>query len=197
MSDSDILMTSRRNTERAWDVIRQAGIMEAWARQGGEANVVGSLAMGLMMEHLDIDLHIYTSPLDVKTSFAAMADIAGCPQITRIECRNLSATDEACIEWHAWYDDRQGDTWQIDMINILKGSHYDGYFERMAQRVRAALTDDTRLTILRLKHETPADEHIMGIEYYQAVIRDGIKTMPELRQWRSRHPATGIIEWMP
>lgn len=197
MSDSSIKEMSARNSERAWDIIRRTGIMETWTRHGAEVNVVGSLSMGLLMNHLDIDMHIYSSPLNLKTSFAAMADIAGCQGIKRIECRNLTDTDEACVEWHAWYDDEYGDTWQIDMINIEKGSRYDGYFERMAERIKVALTDETRLAILRLKHDTPADEHITGMEYYQAVIRDGIRSMDEFRQWRSRHPVTGIIEWMP
>ena len=54
------------------------------------------------------------------------------------------------------------------MINIERGSRYDGYFEHMAERIKAALTDETRPAILRLKHDTPADEHIMGMEYKNA-----------------------------
>ncbi len=197
MTDSDILDLSGRNQRRAWDIIRRLDIMKIWADAGAEAHVVGSLAMGLIMTHRDIDIHVYSSPLTVEGSFAAMAKLAVNAAIKKIECRNLLDTDEACIEWHAWYDDGDGGPWQIDIIHILKGSRYDGFFERMAERIKAALTDETRLAILRLKAETPEDVHIMGVEYYQAVLRGGVRTLADFIRWRQEHPVTGIVEWMP
>lgn len=106
-------------------------------------------------------------------------------------------TVEACVEWHAWYQDSESELWQIDMIHIRKGSRYDGYFEKVAERLRAVLTDETRLAILKLKYETPETEKIIGIEYYQAVIRDGVRSYAEFEVWRQEHPVTGIVEWMP
>lgn len=197
MTDSDILDLSGRNQQRAWGIIRRLDIMKIWADAGAEAHVVGSLAMGLMMTHRDIDIHVYSSPLTVEGSFAAMAKLAVNAAIKKIECRNLLDTDEACIEWHAWYDDGDGGPWQIDIIHILKGSRYDGFFERMAERIKAALTDETRLAILRLKAETPEDVHIMGVEYYQAVLRGGVRTLADFIRWRQEHPVIGIVEWMP
>ncbi len=197
MTDSEILDLSGSNQQRAWDIIRRLDIMKIWADAGAEAHVVGSLAMGLMMTHRDIDIHVYSSPLTVEGSFAAMAKLAVNAAIKKIECRNLLDTDEACIEWHAWYDDGDGGPWQIDIIHILKGSRYDGFFERMAERIKAALTDETRLAILRLKAETPEDVHIMGVEYYQAVLRGGVRTLADFIRWRQEHPVTGIVEWMP
>lgn len=197
MTDSEILDLSGSNQRRAWDIIRRLDIMKIWADAGAEAHLVGSLAMGLMMTHRDIDIHVYSSPLTVEGSFAAMAKLAVNAAIKKIECRNLLDTDEACIEWHAWYDDGDGEPWQIDIIHILKGSRYDGFFEHMAERIKAALTDETRLAILRLKAETPGDVHIMGVEYYQAVLRGGVRTMADFICWRQEHPVTGIVEWMP
>ena len=81
----------------------------------------------------------------------------------------MLATEERCLEWHAWYEDQEGELWQLDMIHIEKGSRYDGYFEEVARRISAALTDETREAILRLKWETPDTEKIAGIEYYMAV----------------------------
>lgn len=192
-----LIKASENVQHRAWNIIRQTKVMDIWTAHGAEVNVVGSLAMGLMMKHLDIDLHVYSSPLTIKASFDAMSQIAECLGIIRIECRNLLDTEEECIEWHAWYVDGQGDTWQIDIIHIVKGSKYDGYFERMARQVKQALTDDTRLAILRLKNETPDNEHIMGVEYYQAVLKYGVRTMPEFIEWRKSHPTDGILEWTP
>ena len=194
MTDNDLLALSERTRNRAVDVIRRTDVIGIWRRAGAEVNIVGSLAMDLMMTHRDIDLHVYSSPLTVNESFAAMARLAENTSIGKIECRNLLHTDEACVEWHAEYYDPSGETWQIDMIHILKGSRYDGYFERMAERIKAALTDETRLAILRLKHDTPESEHIPGVEYYMAVLRDGVRTMPEFKQWRKEHSCEGIIE---
>ena len=197
MTDSELLAFSESRQRRAWNIIRRLKLMEVWTDARAEVHVVGSLAMGLMMAHRDIDLHVYSSPLTVGRSFAAMARLAEDTLVKKIECRNLLDTDEACIEWHAWYDDGQDGEWQIDIIHILKGSRYDGYFERMAERVKAALTADTRLAILRLKAETPESEHVMGVEYYQAVLRDGVRTTADFNRWRTEHPVTGVLEWMP
>ena len=101
------------------------------------------------------------------------------------------------MEWHAWYQDSESELWQIDMIHIRKGSRYDGYFEKVAERLNAVLTDETRRAILNLKYETPETEKIIGIEYYQAVIQDGVRSYTEFEVWRQAHPVTGIVEWMP
>ena len=65
------------------------------------------------------------------------------------------------------FQDPDNELWQIDMIHIVKGSRYDGYFEKMAERITAVLTDETRQAILKLKYETPDTVKIMGVEYYQ------------------------------
>lgn len=96
-----------------------------------------------------------------------------------------------------WYRGEEGALWQIDMIHIVRGSRYDGVFERMASRIAAALTDETRDAILRLKYETPEACPIAGVEYYRAVLEGGVRTFAELEAWRARHPLTGITTWMP
>ena len=185
------------NQQRAQEVIRDSGIESIWRSVGAEPHLVGSLRTGLLITHRDIDFHIYSSPLRLEESFAAMAQLAADPAVGRIECRNLLATDEACVEWHATYRDRDGDEWQLDMIHIVRGSRYDGYFERVADRIAAALTPVTRRAILQLKYDTPDEVKIMGIEYYQAVLRDGVRTYAEFEAWRAANPVEGILEWMP
>lgn len=83
------------------------------------------------------------------------------------------------------------------MIHIQEGSRYDGYFENVADRILAVLTEDTRHAILNLKYETPETEKIMGIEYYQAVLQAGVRTYAEFEEWRKLHPVTGVVEWLP
>lgn len=195
--DNTLEILSRERCIRAHDILRRSGIVEAWQQAGAEVNLVGSLRMGLMMKHRDIDLHIYSSPLTLETSFAAMARVAANPSIGRIECRNLMSTPEHCIEWHAEWLEPDGETWTIDMIHIERGSHYDGYFERMADGVMRVADPDMRRAILRLKWLTPDGEHIMGVEYYRAVIEGGVRTFDELQAWRAAHPVEGVVEWIP
>ena len=193
----NILELAKRNQQKAWEIIEDTRIVRIWEGIGAKVNLVGSLRTGLLMKHRDIDFHIYTSPLDLSASFRAMAELAENTSVKKIEYTNLLHTAEACIEWHAWYQDMEGELWQMDMIHIQEGSRYDGYFERVAERISAVLTDEMRLAILKLKYETPDTEKIMGVEYYQAVIQDGVRSYPEFEEWRRLHPAVGVVDWMP
>ena len=193
----NIFELAKRNQQKAWEIIEDTRIVRIWEGIGAKVNLVGSLRTGLLMKHRDIDFHIYTSPLDLSASFRAMAELGENTSIKKIEYTNLLHTAEACIEWHAWYQDMEGELWQMDMIHIQEGSRYDGYFERVAERISAVLTDEMRLAILKLKYETPDTEKIMGVEYYQAVIQDGVRSYPEFEEWRRLHPAVGVVEWVP
>lgn len=193
----NILELAKRNQQKAWEIIEDTRIVRIWEGIGAKVNLVGSLRTGLLMKHRDIDFHIYTSPLDLSASFRAMAELAENTSVKKIEYTNLLHTAEACIEWHAWYKNMEGELWQMDMIHIQEGSRYDGYFERVAERISAVLTDEMRLAILKLKYETPDTEKIMGVEYYQAVIQDGVRSYPEFEEWRRLHPAVGVVEWVP
>ena len=186
---------SERNMKRARGVIEATDVVNIWRGIGAEINLVGSLSMGLMCRHRDIDFHIYTSPLDKEESWLAMSRMAQKAGVRRVEYRDLTDTEEQCIEWHVWYDCGDGLMWQIDMIHMPKGSAYDGYFERVADDVRKRLTPETRDTILRLKYETPKTEKIMGIVYYKAVIQDGVRSYADLLKWIAEHDISGIVEW--
>ena len=72
------------------------------------------------MKHRDIDFHIYTSSLSLADSFRAMAKLAENTSVKKIECVNLLHTVEACVEWHAWYQDSD---------NALKCAFYALYSE--------------------------------------------------------------------
>lgn len=191
------LELARVNQQRAREVIQRLGIVEAWKEAGAEIHLIGSLATGLLMTHRDIDYHIYSDPFSPEVGFGVMARLAADPGLKRIEYIDGTGTSEQCVEWHAWYEDQEGKTWQIDMIHMPKGSPYDGYFERMAERIVAVLTPETREAILRLKYETPETEKILGVEYYRAVLEAGVRTYAQLDQWRSQHPVTGVMHWMP
>lgn len=193
----DILTLAKQNQQTAWKIVEASCVIPIWESVGAKVNLVGSLRTGLLMTHRDIDFHIYSSPVTLSDSFRAMAKLAENPAVEKIECVNLLHTPEACVEWHAWYRHTDNELWQIDMIHIAKGSRYDGYFEEVADRIAAVLTEETRQAILKLKYDTPESVKIMGIEYYEAVLRDGVRTYPELVEWREKHPVAGVVEWMP
>lgn len=192
-----LLELSARNERRARDIIASLDIVGLWASIGAEANLIGSVRTGLVMKHRDIDFHIYSAPLDVAASFSAMARLAANPAVTRLEFTNQMDTEEQCVEWHAWYRDADGEVWQIDMIYILRGSKYDGHMEWVADRLLRVMTPEQRKTILRLKYDTPDDTAIPGIEYYRAVLQDGVSTYAEFARWRERNPMNGVVEWVP
>ena len=166
-------------------------------------NVVGSLRMGLLASHRDIDLHVYSKNITPELSFGIAAKIAGNPAVTELKCINGLHTDEHCIAWHVFYrdDDNEISTdpeiWQIDIIHIEEGTQYDGYFERMADRIECVMTPHQRELILKLKYETPTDRDFHGVEYYEAVIADGVTTMAELETWVSRHRNQPPYYWIP
>ena len=198
-ADDALLDRAHAAEERARAIIGELGIEAAWRAVGAEAHLVGSLRMGLLMRHRDIDFHVYSQRFELADSFAAMAQIARHPGVQKIAYANLLATEERCLEWHAWYADQEGALWQLDLIHLLDDSPFAGHFERVADRVRAALTPETRSAILAIKDGLPDDgEKVMGIEVYQAVLRDGVRDLAAFRRWRAaRGPATGIIDWSP
>ena len=195
---------AKKYTRRAAEQIRRAQVLLAaldlprrWGSIGVEVQQVGSMRMGLLAKHLDLDFHLYSDRVDVAADFAVMGELAALPGVEWVQFGNLLRTEEACVEWHAGYRDEQGELWQIDLIHIVRGSRYDGYFERVADRIAAVLTDEQRETILRLKFEMPDEAKIPGIAYCQAVIRDGVRTPEAFAAWQAARPAAGIIEWMP
>lgn len=189
------LKLAQENQKKAFEIIEKTKVLECWQSIGAEINLIGSLKMGLLCKHLDIDFHIYTPTLEVAQSFAAIAKLANNPKIIHIEYRNLLEEEDQYLEWHALYQDEQ--LWQIDMIHIVQGSKYAGYFERVAQRILAVMSEAQKEQILRLKFETPDNLKIAGIEYYQAVLQKGITDFKEFMQWRKNRPQGAIIEWIP
>ncbi|MBP7049956.1 MAG: nucleotidyltransferase domain-containing protein [Phycisphaerae bacterium] len=193
----DVRRIAQEQQARAWEVIREARVMEAWQSTGAQINLVGSLRTGLLIRHLDIDFHIYLDPVDPAISFQAVAALARNPRVRRVAYSNLLDAEDMCLEWHAWYEDPQGDTWQIDMIHIAQASRYAGYFEQVADRINAVIDEGQRDAILSIKYAIPEDRKVMGVKIYMAVIRDGVRDYEQFVEWEKLHPEEGIITWMP
>ena len=115
--ENPIFALAEKNQKRAKNIIEETNIINIWKSIGAEINLVGSLRMGLLLKHKDIDFHIYTTQLNIHDSFKAIAQLAQSPSITKIEYNNLIDTEEHCIEWHAWYIDKDNDLWQIHLCS--------------------------------------------------------------------------------
>lgn len=196
MRQEEINELACANQRRAEAVLAESKFVDIWTAAGCRVNVVGSLCMGLLVCHRDIDLHVYSRGVTTAESFAIVAKIAENPNVTEIKCINGLHTDERCIAWHIYYL-YEGEIWQVDVIHIEAGTEYDGFFENMADRIVAVMTVDQRDTIIRLKYETPADKDYHGVEYYEAVIADGIKSLPELDRWIEEHRKRPSYYWIP
>ena len=186
---------SQKNQKRAWEVVRKSRLVPLWEAIGAKVNLVGSLKIGVLGKHLDIDFHIYTPKLKIGQSFDIMAQIA--ENLEAKSCRfiNLAETEEECFEWHLTCTDSDNQLWQIDIIQIKQGSKYDGWFENIAEKIKAEMTEEQKTTILKLKFETPKNIKISGMEYYKAVIQDNVKNMDELLEWKRKQRFSDIIEW--
>ena len=195
--NKDFLKIAQKNQKKAFEIIQKLNVYAAWETVGATVNLIGSLKTGLLMKHLDIDFHIYTPELKLSDSFRAIEKIAENGGVEKIEYVNLLSAPDACLEWHVFYKDEDQNIWQIDMIHIVKGSRYDGFFENIAARITQNTAPEQKETILRLKYETPDSEKIAGIEYCRAVMQGGVRTYPELIKWRRENPVSGILEWLP
>lgn len=196
MNQQEILRIALANQDKAQMILKESGIVEIWKNHGCRVNIIGSLRMGLLVTHRDIDLHIYSKGITEESSFNIAAQIAKIPGVTEIRCINGLHTNEHCIAWHIFYR-FDGEIWQIDIIHIEEGTEYDGYFERMADRIVEVMTQQNKDTILRLKYETSADKDYHGVEYYEAVIADGITDMSDFEKWVISHRKKPAYYWIP
>lgn len=196
MNQKEINDAALAAPRKARQVLSESGIARVWEEAGCRVNLVGSLRMGLLAAHRDIDLHVYSKGISEQSSFAIAAEMARNPRVTEIHCINGLGTDERCVAWHFFYRHTDGELWQFDVIHIEEGSRYDGYFERMADRIVQTMSPEQRDTILRLKFET-ADLGYHGVEYYEAVIADGVATAQELALWVEAHRQKEPYYWIP
>lgn len=193
----DLFKISRKNSERAFEVMKELQLIETWKKFGITANLIGSVSMGLIMKNKDIDFHIYSDNFSIADSFGAMAEFAKIKGVQTIAYGNLLDTEEACLEWHMTYLDNKNELWKIDVIHILKGSFYEGKMENVSKRINEILTPELKLAILSIKNDMPSNENVMGIEIYMAVIRDKVRNYSEFAEWRKTQNNEQIINWIP
>ena len=197
MNQKEINALAAAKQREALKVYVESGIPEIWETAGCMVNIIGSLKMGLLITHNDIDLHVYSKNITEESTFRIASGMSALPGVVDMTCINGLHTDEHCMAWHVKYRADDGEIWKFDIIHIEEGSQYDGFFENMAKRISETLTERQRETILRLKFETPQNEVIHGVEYYEGVIADNVDTIDELRKWVVAHRKKPPYYWIP
>lgn len=197
MNQKEINALAAAKQREALKVYAESGIPKIWEEAGCRVNIIGSLKMGLLITHNDIDLHVYSKNITEESTFRIASGMSALPGVVDMTCINGLHTDEHCMAWHVKYRADDGEIWKFDIIHIEEGSQYDGFFENMAKRISETLTERQRETILRLKFETPQNEEIHGVEYYEGVIADNINTIDGLREWVRVHRKKPSYYWIP
>lgn len=194
---------SEQAAEAARRLLERCGVVAIWEEIGAAVNLVGSLRMGLTTPNRrDVDLHIYSGTDDVAESFRAVGALASRPGVRRVEFANFLATEERCVQWRVWLVDPSEPEetaleWALDLIHIERNSKYDGYFERVADRIAVVLTLETKRAILTIKEAAPDAEKVAGIEIYRAVLEGGVRDWAAFVAWRRERPLDGVLEWSP
>lgn len=200
---SALFERSEKAAEASRRILERSGVVAIWTEIGAAVETVGSLRMGLTTPNRrDVDLHVYSETVDVAESFRAVGELVCRPGVRRAEFANFLTTEERCLQWRVWLVDASepeetAAEWALDIVHIERNSRYDGYFERVADRIAAALTPETKRAILTIKETAPADDKIAGIEIYRAVLEGGVRDWAAFLDWRRARPLDGVLEWTP
>lgn len=177
--------------QTAQELLRELQLLERWSTYG-EATVVGSVALGLVVAP-DIDLEIHVENPQVADGFAVMSKLAELPKVRRITYLDARDRHERGQYWKLEYEHEV--TWTVDVWVFGPGVPGGG---PLTSALRAALTAESREVILGIKEEAAAlGERAAGYWLYQAVLDGGVASYDEFRGWlgdRNIYERTG---WLP
>ena len=72
MQLSDIKQISAQFQDKAKQILKESNFIEILERNGLRVNLIGSLIMGLMVNHRDIDLHFYSKDITTVFGYACL-----------------------------------------------------------------------------------------------------------------------------
>ncbi len=189
---------SRKNLEKAREIISELKIQEIWESLDSTCNLVGSVSSGLLMNKLDIDFHTYSNNFSIEKSFTAISRISLNPKIKEVTYKNLLDAEDMCLEWHLRYEETHERIWTIDIMHIKNESAYAGVIERVTEKIKSVLNETQRQTILKIKWESEQQkEKFIGIDIYQAVIGEGIESYEDFKTWHRNKKEVAISLWEP
>ena len=198
MQMEDLISISKRNLDKAKEIIAELRIQEIWESLDSTCNLVGSVKTGLLMNNLDIDFHTYSSDFSIHKSFVAISKIAENPKIKNLTYKNLLEAEDMCLEWHLSYEETPERLWTIDIIHIKNESAYAGVIERVTQKIKSLITEQQRNIVLLIKWQAQqSGEKYRSIDIYQAVMEDGINSFDTFKLWYINQKNDDISHWEP
>lgn len=197
LSDREVLVSSQARRAEALGILEGLGLLSAWA-EFGRPVLVGAVAHDLVWGR-DIDLEVYCPQVRIRDGFQVLAQACqASPRVASAQFGNFLAEADQALYWQLKYRRPEGEEWKVDMWSAR-----DDYAlprgESLVGPLRAALTPETRLAILRLKqareHQTGLD--CLSIDLYRAVVRDGVRRPEELRVWLASNEVGVLSGWLP
>lgn len=162
---------------RLLDVLRIAGVPK----------LVGSLATGLMVWR-DIDCTVVCEQLDMSVAATVASRLLEHPRVRSVQIRNDTG------RWNedpATYPDglflgvdyRSDEHWELDIWFVDEPQRQPDlqHTEWLGER----LTDDTRASILELKHHLHGTPEYSSYRICQAVLEHDVRSVEEFESWNS------------
>jgi hypothetical protein len=140
------------------------------------------LVLGLMTWP-DIGFHVHCDPLDPSACYESLQSVAIHPRTLRVTFSNRLGDRRGDNEPEGWYSGIRfrsdiETVWKIDVWFVM-AQPVPPEFEMM-EWIRARLTPESRLAILRLKslwHDSPSYRNtVTSVDVYQAVLDHGIES---------------------
>jgi hypothetical protein len=180
MNMAEYEINASKNLEKANKIISRLEIVELCYKYDCEANLIGSVATGLLMSNLDIDFHIYPKSFSINKIYTLIGKMAEKEEIIRTSCYNFVNSNDKSLDWHVHYMDEYNEDCKIDMIFIKHDSVYIGKAEKIVEKIKQNMTEIQKKNILKLKWEGNKEQiEYKGMEIYKAVIEYGIETIEE------------------
>lgn len=185
------LLANERHIRAEADRLLASGLRRVLDAHG-EVHIVGSYALQLMTWR-DLDIHIVNDRLDTHAFFALGAQVASLLSPHRMHYRDETAVHTEGLPnglyWGVYLgDERQGawkiDIWMTDRVGFETPRAY-------GERVRQALSEGTRDTILRIKsacwqHPEYRRQFSSG-DIYTAVLEHDVTDVDAFRAYLARH----------
>ena len=190
-----ILRRAEERTERAFEVIEKMDLLRRWSRCA-RPSLVGSVMFGLVVKR-DIDLDIISKDPTIKKGFEVISEIAVLPGVLKVRYSNCLEKIDQGLHWQIQYRDQYGDIWTVDNWLVCEDHPHTGLLDTLVERMRQALSTDERKIILHIKETVQAESKARGIDIYQAVMADGVRSPHEFTAWLQDSNRCEISEWLP
>jgi hypothetical protein len=193
---SKVIVRAEARQRIAEDILHELDLVNRWNRFG-RCNLVGAVAYRLVVAP-DIDMEIFCPDPRIEDGFEIIRACALHPKVTKTRFWNALGPPHHGLYWQIRYD-YEGEEWKIDMWSMAD-SYSEPCGSHLTEPMIAALTPDSKETILTLKEAVMADDTLdcPSIQIYRAVLDSDVHDIGQLKAWLPKNPMTGVVtDWMP